>query len=210
MRKTWHRTRLLTLATLYYKSGPLVDRFLTSMVSAGGLSLLYFSQQIYESASQLINRAIVGPLLPHLAVQAKSGQWRIFKRTYRRRLLVVTALGGATGLVFISIGEPLLRLRGQISEENIGIFWWIMVALVGFFIGGVMGQVLSTVFYAKGDLQTPTKVGVIGFTLGIGLKVLGFVAAGLPGIAFGTTLYYLGNAFAMYFLLERKGDALSR
>jgi len=210
MRKAWYRIRPLALATLYYKSGPLVDRFLASMAPSGGLSLFYFSQQIYESANQLISRAVVGPMLPLLAIHAKAGQSGLFKRIYRTRLLVVTGLAAAMGLLLLWVGEPLLRLRGDTNEEDIRMFWWITVVLAGFFIGGVMGQVLSSAFYAKGDVETPTKVGIIGFTLGIGLKVLGFVAVGLPGIAFGTTLYYLGNAFAMYFVLERKGNALSR
>jgi peptidoglycan biosynthesis protein MviN/MurJ (putative lipid II flippase) len=102
-----------------------------------------------------------------------------------------------------------LRLRGEINEEDIRNFWWIMVALAGFFIGGVMGQILSSAFYAKGDVTTPIKVGIIGFTFGMVLKVIGFSAYGLVGIAFGTTLYYLGNAFALYLLLKKDENALS-
>lgn len=209
MRGAWRRIRPLALATLYYKSGPLVDRFLASMAPSGGLSLFYLSQQIYGTATQLISKAVVGPMLPLLAVHAKTGQSVLFERIYRTRLLGVTGLAAATGLLLLWVGGPLLRLRGEINEEDIRNFWWIMVALAGFFIGGVMGQILSSAFYAKGDVTTPIKVGIIGFTFGMVLKVIGFSAYGLVGIAFGTTLYYLGNAFALYLLLKKDENALS-
>jgi len=204
MREAWCKIRPLALGTLYYKSGPMVDRFLASMAPSGGLSLFNFSQQIYGTATQLINKAAVGPMMPLLAAHAKTGKSELFKRIYRVRLLAMTGLAAATGLLIVGFGEPVLRLRGEIIEEDIKIFWWFMVALLGFFIGGVTGQVLSSAFYAKGDVKTPTKVGVIGFTLGIGLKVIGFLISGLVGVAFGTTVYYLGNAVALYLLLEKK------
>jgi len=209
IRRAWSRMKPLAFAALYYKSGPLVDRFLTSMTPAGGLSLFYFSQQLYEAANHLIGRAVAGPVLPLLAVHKKSGKPGLFKRTYRARLLVVLGVGVATVVLFLVLVEPLLRLRQEIDDEGVRVFWWITVGLAGFFIGGAMGQVLSSAFYAQGDVQTPTQVGIIGFTLGIGLKVIGFLLSGLLGIAVATSFYYMGNALAMYLLLERKDDALS-
>jgi len=208
MRRAWSRIRPLAIANLYYKSGPLVDRFLTSLAPAGGLSFFYFSQQFYEAANHLINRAAAGPMLPLLTVQTKAGKSKLFKHTYRGQLVVVFAVAAVTILLFIYLAEPLLRLAQKIDDDGVRLFWWITVAFAGFFIGGAMGQVLSSAFYARGDVQTPTKVGLVGFTLGIGLKVVGYQVSGLPGIALGTSFYYLGNAVALYLLLERKENAL--
>jgi len=210
IQRAWDRIWPLAVGNVYYKSGPLVDRFLTSMAPAGGLSLFYFSQQIYEAANHLISRAAVGPVLPLLTVQTKAGKSKLFRHTYRGQLVVVFALAAVTILLFIYLGEPLLRRAQKIDDDGVRLFWWISVAFAGFFIGGTVGQVLSSAFYARGDVQTPTKVGVVGFTLGIGLKVLGFQVSGLPGIALGTSFYYLGNAVALYLLLERKENALPR
>jgi peptidoglycan biosynthesis protein MviN/MurJ (putative lipid II flippase) len=207
--KAWERMKPLVLATLYYKSGPLVDRFLTSMTPSGGLSLFYFSQQLYEAANHLIGRAVAGPVLPLLAVHRKSGKLKLFKRTYRARLLVVLGVGTATVLLVLVLVEPILRIRQDLDDEGVRAFWWITAGLAGFFIGGAMGQVISSAFYAQGDVQTPTRVGMVGFTLGIGLKVIGFLLSGLLGVAVATSCYYMGNALAMYLLLERKDDALS-
>lgn len=207
LREAWLRIRPLLFGTSYYKTDPLLDRFLSSMVPAGGLSLLYFGQQIYSAASQIINKAIAAPMVPLLAGYAEIDNWSDFRRAYRRRLLWISFLTGGGYLLFLLAGHSLLETLvgyGNITGDNVLLLWWIMVALVGNFIGGAMGQILSTAFYAKGNTLTPTKVGIIGFTLGIVFKIIGFFSFGLLGIAAGTTLYYFLNMFALYILLERE------
>jgi peptidoglycan biosynthesis protein MviN/MurJ (putative lipid II flippase) len=76
-----------------------------------------------------------------------------------------------------------------------------LIALGGVLVGGAVGQVLSSSFYAFGDTSTPTRVGVAGFTLGLILKVGGFFLEGIHGIAVGTSAYYMINAVALYCLL---------
>jgi putative peptidoglycan lipid II flippase len=208
IRTAWCRVKPLAIASLYYKSGPLLDRFLTSLAPPGGLSFFYFSQQFFEVANHLINRA-AAPALPLLTVQIKTGKPQLFKNTYRGQLLIVFVLAVLSMVVFVQLAEPLLRLARKIDDDDVRLFWWITVAFAGFFIGGAMGQVLSSAFYARGDVQTPTKVGVVGFSVGTGLKLLGFQLAGLPGIALATSFYYLGNAAALYLLLEKKESVLS-
>lgn len=212
--KAWYRMKPLLFGSVYYKTGPLVDRFLSSLTPVGGLSLLYFGQQIYGSATQIMDRALVAPMVPLLAAHAKVGNPAIFQYIYRKQLWRVTCLTGGGCLLLLLTGEPLFRLlldHGDITGESLRLLWWIMVALMGFFIGSTVGQILSSAFYAIGNTQTPTKVGVIGFTLGVLFKVVGFFRFGLLGIAMGTSLYYLLNVFALYILLEREHrDAVSR
>jgi peptidoglycan biosynthesis protein MviN/MurJ (putative lipid II flippase) len=104
-------------------------------------------------------------------------------------------------------GRPILGLligRGGVTEQNVATLWSVMLCLFGVFVGGAMGQILSTAFYAKGTTGTPTKIGAVGFTLGVGLKTAGFFTLGLPGIALGATVYYLFNVFALFVFLERE------
>jgi putative peptidoglycan lipid II flippase len=51
MREAWRRIRPLLVGTAYYRTDALIDRILTSMAPAGGLSLLYIGQQIYGVAN---------------------------------------------------------------------------------------------------------------------------------------------------------------
>lgn len=204
------RIKPLIVGTIYYKTDPLIDRFLASMAPAGALSLLYIAQQVFGAANQVINKAIVAPMVPTLATHAVQRDWSTFQRLYRRRLGWVAMLTGGGYLVFLLIGERALHLLigyGGVTDQNVHMLWWILALLVGVLIGGALGQVLSTSFYAKGDTKTPTRIGVAGFTLGVVLKVLGYLQAGILGLAVGTTLYYLLNAYLLHRNIEKDLNA---
>src|SRR5438105_13113376 len=92
MREAWRRIRPLLIGTSYYRTDPLVDRFLASMAPAGGLSLLYIGQQIYGVANVVAEKAIAAPMVPQLSIEAAANRWPVFRRTYQRRLLIIGGL----------------------------------------------------------------------------------------------------------------------
>ena len=211
MREAWRRIRPLLIGTTYYRTDPLVDRYLASMAPAGGLSLLYIGQQIYSAAGIVAEKAIAAPMVPMLATQANAGEWSEFRRSYQKRLL---AMGGLTVLGYIILlvtGERILNLligHGGVTRDNVHLLWVIMVALVGFFIAGAMGVVTSKTFYAMGDTRTPTRMSIVTYTLYIPAKVLGFLRYGLIGLALVTSAYLFLNLVIQVLLLE--GYAIPR
>jgi putative peptidoglycan lipid II flippase len=205
--EVWGRLKPLLFGTTYYKLGPLVDRFLSSMTPAGGLSLLYVGQQILTVVSDIFYKAFTVPTLPLLTRHAQAGEWHRFRTVLDGRLLWVGIVTGCGYFLFFWYGESLLAVVarfGRISGADVHSLWLIMITLVGFLIAGALGQLVSASFYAKGDTATPTLVGVIGFTIGVFLKVIGFLHFGLIGIAAGTTLYYILNLLVLLFLQKRE------
>ena len=205
MREAWRRIRPLLIGTAYYRTDPLVDRFLASMAPAGGLSLLYIGQQIYGVANTIAEKAIVAPMVPRLAVAAAAARWRAFRRIYQRRLL---AMGGLTlfgYIILLTVGERVLNFlvgHGGVTGDNVHLLWLIMVALAGFFIAGTMGSITSTTFYAMGDTRTPTRMSIVTYTLYIPAKVFGFLRYGLIGLAVVTSAYLFLNLVIQILLLE--------
>jgi putative peptidoglycan lipid II flippase len=205
--EVWRRFKPLLFGTTYYKLGPIADRFLSSMTPTGGLSLLYVGQQILTVANDIIYKAFTVPTLPLLTRHAHAQEWSRFRSVLHGRLLIVGIITGAGYLLFFAFGERLLgwvARYGRVSDADVHSLWLIVVALVGFLVAGSMGQIASAAFYAKGNTATPTMVGVIGFTLGIVSKVVGFFQFGLVGIAAGTTLYYLLNMIVLLILQKRE------
>jgi len=204
--KAWAKLKPLFWGNSYTKTDQLVDRVLASMAPVGELSLLHMSQQIYGAVNQVINSAIAGPMVPLLAQNASKGSWMEFRRISKKRLHVVTAISITVFIVIVCIGLPILKYTfsyGRFSEVEIIKLWWILIALVGVLVGGAMGQILSTSFYSKGDTITPTRVGVLGFTVGVLLKFVGYWSYGVIGVAIGTTVYYLINVMMLQFALSR-------
>jgi putative peptidoglycan lipid II flippase len=205
--KAWHRLKPLFLGTIYYKSGPLVDRFLSSMVPAGGLSLFFLGHQIYGGLNDLINKAVTVPMVPLLVRTAAASNWLSYRRLYEQRLVWVVTVTSVGYLLLLFVGETALALligHGGVTADNIRLLWWILLAMGGFLIAGGMGQILAGAFYADGDTGTPATVGTIGFTLGTALKVIGFLQLGLVGLAIGATLHQLFNTMVLYILLEKR------
>lgn len=203
----WQRIKPLLLGTAYYKTDPLVDRFLLSSSGSGSLSLYYLAQQIYGAVNQIINKAITAPLVPLLSNLHKAGNRSEFRRAYRRKLWQVGVIS-LVGLLFLGLfGQTALDIlvgHGNVSAGNVNNLWWIMLWLGGMFVGGAMGQISSSAFYASGDTTTPTQIGVYSYTFYIPLKIVLFYFFGVIGLALVTSLFLLVNLFLQNWLLTKK------
>jgi len=203
----WQRIKPLLLGTAYYKTDPLVDRFLLSTTSSGSLSLYYLAQQLYGAVSQVLNKAIAAPLVPQLSKFHKAGDSDGFRRAYHRKLWQVGAIS-LSGLFILGLfGQAMLDLlvgHGNVSVNNVKELWWIMLWLGGVFVGGAAGQICSSSFYACGDTITPTRMSMLTYTVYIPSKVAAFYLWGVIGLAIATSIYYITNLSLQMYLLERR------
>jgi putative peptidoglycan lipid II flippase len=206
IKEAWRRVKPFLLGETYAKSDPLIDRFLTSLSVAGNLSLLYMGQQIYAAGSLIFTRAIATPSVPALAIAAKSGDWPGFRHLYWQRLLTMLGITIAASVGLGLTGEPILRLMigyGGITEQNVHMLWWIMIALAGLLIGGASRQVVSGAFYAIGDTRTPTMLFIVTYTIYIPVKILVFLRYGVIGLAVVTSVHLTINLLLQVLVLER-------
>ena len=207
IQQAWKRIKPLLLGTAYYKTDPLVDRFLLSTATSGSLSLYYLAQQIYGAVSQVINKAVAAPLVPMLSKFHKEGDIEGFRRAYRRKLLQVSAISIASLLIFGLFGEVILKLlvgHGNVSYEDVDKLWWIMIALGGMFFGSVIGQISSSSFYASGDTVTPTRIGICTYTFYIPAKLALYYYFGVLGLALMTSIFFLVNFLLQNSYLKKK------
>lgn len=207
IRDAWRQTRPLLIGTSYYKMGPVVDRYFSSLATAGGLSLFNFGQQVFGAASQVASSAIVAPAVPHLAERANEKDWVAYRRTYRRRLVLMIGLTSAAFLVFALAGRLFLGLaagHGGFTQADANLLFVLLLALGGLLVFSPVGSVLSTGFYAHGDTKTPVIIGIVSFSASLFLKAAGFRLLGLVGLALAGSIHVCLTAIAMYVALERK------
>lgn len=205
IQSAWHRIKPLLLGTAYYKTDPLLDRYLLSMATTGSLSLYYLAQQIYAAAGQILNKAIVAPLVPILARHYKENDLASLEYLYKRRLLLVAAITLSSFVVLILFGQTLFGIligHGSVTSSDVVQLWWIAIWLGGMFIGGGLGNITTSAFYARGDTQTPTRVGICTFTLYVPAKLVTFYWLGIMGLALSTSVYYLVSVWVQLRLLE--------
>ena len=202
----WRRLAPLISGASYYKADGFVDRLLASLGPPGALSLYHVSLQLYASAHTVLNRAIVAPVVPMLARASAAAEWRNFSEVSRRRLRLMLWITIGSIPLLLFLGRPVLSAvlgHGRFTGDRIGELWVILLLLSGVWIGGAAGQVLSTSFYSTGDTRTPMRIGVIGFTIAILLKLMAFHAFGITGLAIAASVYYLGNMVALLLTLRR-------
>lgn len=194
MLEAWRRIKPLLLGTAYYKTDPVVDRFLLSTAATGSVSLYHFSKQIYGVGSQVINKAICVPLVPALSRLHKSKNMLGFRSLYYRSLLQLAVLSFVGMFVLVFFGQYLLNLligHGSVTKDNVIDLWWIMIWLSGSFVGGILGQVTSSSFYSIGDTSTPTRLGIYTYTFFFPVKLIIFYFFGVAGLALTTSIYFL-------------------
>ena len=205
--EAWRRIRPLLLGTVYYKTEPVVDRFLLSWANCGSLSLFYLAQRIYAAINQVCNKAIAAPLVPLLGKLNKAGNDFELRSVYKKRLVLMSLVGFISLLIIGFFGQKLLTLlvgRTNVTLDNINELWWIMILLGGNLIGGLSGQITSSTFYACGDTVTPTKLSMISYTFYLPSKVASFFLWGVAGLAISTSLYYMVNLLLQIYFLEKK------
>jgi putative peptidoglycan lipid II flippase len=202
----WRRIKPLLWGTAYYKADPLVDRFLLSMSGNGNLSLFYLAQQLYGAGAGVVSKAIAAPLVPRLSLLHKAGDRPAFRRAYRRKLWQIGLMTGSLLLVVVLFGDSLLRLlvgHGAVTDANVRTLWLIMLGLGGMFVGGAMGAITTSSFYARGDTRLPTRLGMITYTIYIPIKVIAYGLGGVMALAISASAFYLLNLVLQYFYLEK-------
>jgi putative peptidoglycan lipid II flippase len=194
-RDAWHRMRPLLIGTAYYKTDPLVDRILTSLAAPGAMTLLNLAQQLYGAGATVLGKAVAAPMIPLQAQLAARGEWPEFRRVWQHRLvsLGLLTLGGWLLIIFAGQGLLPLLFAKRLASGEINQLWWLLILLGGMWIGGGLGTVTSGAFYACGDTQTPTRLGIITYTGYIPVKIFMFWKFGLAGLALSISGFYLIN-----------------
>ena len=207
----WQRIKPLLWGTVYYKTDPLVDRFLLSMSGSGNLSLFYLAQQIYGAGASILNKAIAAPMVPRLSLLYKAEDRAGFRRAYHSKVLQLGLISGGGFLIIIFFGQPLLSLlvgHGAVTDANVTTLWLIMLGLAGMFVGGAMGIITSSTFYARGDTKLPTRVGIVTYTIYVPIKVVSFYLGGPIALALSASAFYLTNLVFQYLYLEKETNSL--
>ncbi len=208
-KQTWTKLKPLMAGNLYYKTDMVVDKYLTSSGASGELTLLNLAQQLYGAANSILTKVFVNTMVPPLAKAYNEADTADFNSIFKKRLLLCLGISVMAFLVVLVAGHWLLDLLfsfKNFNEDDVSRLWWLLILLAGFFSGGLMGAVTSSAFYAKGDTVTPTRIGVVNFTLYLPVKIFCYYRFGIEGLAISVTVYYLLSLLLqLYFLKKHLG-----
>jgi putative peptidoglycan lipid II flippase len=117
------------------------------------------------------------------------------------------AVGAGLGLSVLP-KNSIQPIIGSLNAESVGKLIQVMLYMAGLVPCVALINALTNGYYAKGDTRTPTRVGMIAFTIGVGMKFAGFYAGGLMGLAVAVSVYAVVYCIVLYVTLERQVNRL--
>jgi putative peptidoglycan lipid II flippase len=142
----------------------IINTIFASFLVAGSVSWLYYADRLMEFPSGILGVALGSILLPSLSKCHADNNLVEYSKLldWGLRLTVMLTLPAALALGMISV--PLLATffqRGAFAAHDV-----LMTshALIGYsvgLIGMILVKILAPGFYAKQDIRTPVKIGVV-------------------------------------------------
>ncbi len=207
------RIRQLMLPTLFGSSvaqiNILIDTLMASLVAAGAVSWLYYSDRLMEFPLGVFGVAISTVMLPTLSRRFVSDELAAFNQTvdWGMKMAVLIALPAAAGLALLAVPiTSTLYFHGQFSLEATQMSAASLAAYAAGLPAFIMVKVLAPAYYARQDTKTPVKIAVLAMVTNIVLNIAFVVvltrwSLGIPphaGIALASSLAGYLNAAMLY------------
>ena len=185
----------------------IINTIFASFLVAGSVSWLYFADRLMEFPSGVLGAAIATILLPSLSKHHSDGHLVEYSKLldWGLRLTFMLTLPAALALGMIAV--PLLATFFQHGAFTAHDVLMTRNALVGYSVGliGILSvKVLAPAFYARQDIRTPVKIGIITLlaTQAMNLLFIGWLQhAGLAlAIGLGSCL----NSAILFYLLRKR------
>ena len=169
----------------------IINTIFASLLAAGSVSWLYYADRLMEFPSGMLGAALGTILLPSLSKCFASDNTVEYSRLmdWGLRLTIMLTLPAALALGMIAV--PLLATffqRGAFTGHDV-----VMTsqALIGYsvgLIGLILVKILAPGFYARQDIRTPVKIGIVTLVATQAMNAL---------FAFGLHLHHAGLALSI-------------
>lgn len=186
----------------------LLDTVIASMLVAGSVSWLYFSDRLMELPLGIFGVAIAIVVLPSLSRKHAEQSMAAFAETldWALRLICLIAVPATAALVLLA--EPLLITLFQNDNFTVQDVTSAAGSLRAYALGllAFMAiKVFAPGFYARQDTRTPVRIGIIAMTANMVMNI-GFFVAGLAhvGLALATSVAAFLNAGLLWRGLHRE------
>ena len=197
----------------------LIDTIIASFLTAGSVSWLYYADRLLEFPVGLIGVALGTVLLPTLSAQRSLSDHAAFSATldWGIKWVVLAGLPATVGLFLLASPIVITLFQyGQFTAFDARMAALSVAAYAVGIIGFLLIKVLAPACYAREDMRTPVRAGIIAVAVNIGLS-LGFIALmhywGIPGahagLALATAVAALVNAGLLWRVLRAGGLRLS-
>ena len=184
----------------------LLDTVLASFLETGSLSWLYYSDRLLELPLALFGIAIATVVLPSLSM-LKADQSEEFSRTIDWALRMVCLFGIPASLALVVLSESLITTlfyQGEMTQRDVEMSALSLSAYGIGLLGHMFVKVLAPGYYARQDMSTPVRYGIIALAANMVLNLLLVWNFKHAGLALATSLSAFLNAGLLFYGLRKK------
>lgn len=184
----------------------LLDTLFASFLIVGSVSWLYYSDRLMEFPLGVFGVAISTVILPHLSRHHASSSPQQYSLTLDWALRMVLLIGIPAAVVLATLSIPLLSTLFHYGRFDNYAVMMARKSLAMFAIGiapCMLIKILAAGFYAKQNLRTPVRIGIVAMVANMVLNMLFIFPLAHAGIALATSLAALVNASCLYYCLRR-------
>jgi len=202
----------MVLGALYFRLDPLVDRYLTSLLSVGSVAHLGYAWRMSSAVLMITVGGLSVVAFPSFAEHWSAGRQTEFRTEVASAVRCLIAILVPIGFALTFYSEPLIAnlfQRGEFTAADSRAVGRLLTLYVGMIVGAGIGEITSKVFYSLSDTRTPTLLGVGSFSVGLVLKIVFVKPFGAAAIVAATSFYFVLSAlFAVVLIVRRFGPEL--
>ncbi len=186
----------------------LLDTLFASLLVVGSVSWLYYSDRLMEFPLGAFGVAISTVILPNLSRHHASQSHEDFSLTLDWALRCILLVGVPAAVMLAVISGPLLSTLLQYGKFDGYAVMMARKSLTMFALGiapFMLIKILASGFYAKQDMRTPVKIGIMAMIANMVFNLLLIWPLKHAGIALATSLSAILNMGFLYIYLRKKG-----
>ncbi len=186
----------------------LIDTVLASFLVTGSVSWLYYADRMVELPLGVFGVTLATIILPSLSRSYANADEQRFCATldWSLRFVLIIITPAAIGLAVLA--TPVLCTLfqyGAFTPHDVAMTSQSLVAYAAGLLGFAYVKVLAPGYYARQDMRTPVRIGVIALVVNVVLNLLLIGSLKHVGLAIATTVSAYLNAFLLYRGLRRRG-----
>jgi putative peptidoglycan lipid II flippase len=186
----------------------LINTIFASFLVAGSVSWLYYADRLMELPAGMLGVAVGTILLPNLSRHHASGAADEYGKLLDWGLRVTLLLAAPAAAALAVLAVPLIATLFHYGEFGAQDVWMTRRALVAYsvgLVGMILVKVLAPGFYARQNVVTPVKIGLLTLAATQLMNLAFIVPLKHAGLALAIGLGACLNAGLLFRMLRRTG-----
>ncbi|MEJ6671826.1 MAG: murein biosynthesis integral membrane protein MurJ [Pseudomonadales bacterium] len=186
----------------------LLDTMLATFLQMGSISWLYYSDRLLELPLALFGIAIATVILPALSRDFSASEPGHFSAKLDWGIRMVLLFGLPATVALVLLADQMIATifhHGQMTDFDVAMAGLSLKAYGAGLVGHMMVKVLAPGYFARQDMKTPVRIGLIALSANMVFNLALILHLGHVGLALATSMSAFLNAFLLWRGLIRRG-----